>query len=64
MNHSFYYLKMTGQHEPEWVGQHSRNIQIHRGKVFYRLVQQAVATPPIPLKDLIDKKKSLHVRSR
>lgn len=27
MNNSFDYLKMTGQHTPEWVGQYSRNLQ-------------------------------------
>lgn len=41
----------------EYAFRFNRKLSTHRGKVFYRLVQQSAATPPVPLKTLIEKEK-------
>lgn len=38
----------------EFAFRFNRKMSTHRGKLFYRLMQQAVATPPRPLKSLIE----------
>lgn len=38
----------------EYAFRFNRKLSTHRGKVFYRLVQQAIATSPMPLKTLIE----------
>jgi transposase-like protein len=45
----------------EYAFRFNRKLSNHRGKVFYRLVQQASISPPAPLKTLIMNKKQLHV---
>lgn len=47
----------------EFAFRFNRKLSTYRGKVFYRLVQQSVSTAPVPLKDIIENKKSLHERS-
>lgn len=48
----------------EYAFRFNRKLSIHRGKVFYRLVQQSMTTEPTPLKVLINKEKEIHERSR
>ncbi|HZL08725.1 MAG TPA: IS1595 family transposase, partial [Prolixibacteraceae bacterium] len=31
----------------------NRKLSTYRGKLFYRLMQQAVTTPPMPLKEIV-----------
>lgn len=38
----------------EYAFRFNRKLSTHRGKVFYRLVQQAVNTSPVPLKSIIN----------
>lgn len=44
----------------EYAFRFNRKLSTHRGKVFYRLVQLSVATPPAPLKTLVNKEKQSH----
>jgi len=44
----------------EYAFRFNRKLSTHRGKLFYRLVQQAVASPPVPLKKLIESKLQVH----
>jgi transposase-like protein len=48
----------------EYAFRFNRKLSIHRGKVFYRLVQQSVITEPSPLKALTGNEKLIHERSR
>lgn len=43
----------------EFAFRFNRKLSTYRGKLFYRLMQQAVETPPTPLKDIIKNKKQL-----
>lgn len=45
----------------EYAFRFNRKLSNHRGKVFYRLVQQAVTSSPTPLKDLTGNKLKKHV---
>lgn len=45
----------------EYAFRFNRKLSTHRGKVFYRLVQQAVNSSPFPLKTIIENKKFQHV---
>jgi len=45
----------------EYAFRFNRKLSIYRGKVFHRLVQQAMATAPVPLKILIGNENKLHV---
>jgi len=45
-SHLAYYLD-------EFTFRFNRRTSRHRGKLFYRLVQQAVAVDPVPYKDLV-----------
>ena len=46
--HLSYYLD-------EFAFRFNRKLSTYRGKLFYRLVQQAVCTPPMPFNDIINK---------
>jgi len=37
----------------EFAFRFNRKLSTYRGKLFYRLVQQAVATPPMPLNEIV-----------
>jgi len=46
--HLSYYLD-------EYAFRFNRRLSTHRGKLFYRLMQQAIITPPVTHRDIIDK---------
>jgi len=45
----------------EYAFRFNRKLSTYRGEIFYRLVQMAVATAPVPLKILIGNENKLHV---
>lgn len=49
--------KVSPKHLPHYLDEYAfrfnRRISTYRGKLFYRLVQQAVDTPPIPFNEII-----------
>lgn len=49
--------KHLGFYLDEYAFRFNRKLSTHRGKVFYRLVQQSAVTSPVPLKALIEKEK-------
>lgn len=49
--------KHLGFYLDEYAFRFNRKLSTHRGKVFYRLVQQSVITGPAPLKDLMNNEK-------
>jgi len=55
--------KHLGFYLDEYAFRFNRKLSTHRGKVFYRLVQQAVITEPAPLKDLMGSEKKEHERN-
>lgn len=44
----------------EYAFRFNRKLSTYRGTVFYRLVQQAMTTVPVPLKILTSKENKLH----
>lgn len=49
--------KVSPKHLPHYLDEYAfrfnRRLSTYRGKLFYRLVQQAVETPPIPFNEII-----------
>ena len=56
--------KHLGFYLDEYAFRFNRKLSTHRGKVFYRLVQQSVSTEPASLKSLMKNEKTIHERSR
>jgi len=53
--------KYLGFYLDEYAFRFNRKLSTHRGKLFYRLVQQSVTTAPSPLKSLKAGKMAQHV---